>query len=84
MSLILKKQPPLARPHMTAPAPNVQREFVSVATNFGDVAIKISRVNGDAFCTLSRYDDCRKTGRRKKCSLSSACQRSPPPHTSRR
>jgi uncharacterized protein (TIGR00299 family) protein len=36
------------------------REFVSVSTDFGDVRIKISRVNGRILHIAPEYDDCRK------------------------
>jgi uncharacterized protein (DUF111 family) len=33
---------------------------VSVATNYGDVRIKITRVNGRILHVAPEYDDCRK------------------------
>ncbi len=36
------------------------REFVSVATPFGDVRMKISRLNGVVLNAAPEYDDCRK------------------------
>jgi uncharacterized protein (TIGR00299 family) protein len=36
------------------------REFVSVSTDFGDVRIKISRVNGRILHVAPEYEDCRK------------------------
>jgi uncharacterized protein (DUF111 family) len=45
------------------------REFVSVATNFGDVRIKISRVNGRILHVAPEYDDCRKLALEKDVPL---------------
>ncbi|PYT54106.1 MAG: TIGR00299 family protein [Acidobacteria bacterium] len=45
------------------------REFVSVATNFGDVRIKISRVNGRILHVAPEYDDCRKLAVEKNVPL---------------
>jgi hypothetical protein len=36
------------------------REFVNVSTSFGDVRIKLSRVNGHILHVAPEYDDCRK------------------------
>jgi uncharacterized protein (TIGR00299 family) protein len=45
------------------------REFVSVATSFGDVRIKISRVNGHILHVAPEYDDCRKLAEEKNVPL---------------
>jgi len=45
------------------------REFVSVATVFGGVRIKISRVNGRILHVVPEYDDCRKLAVEKNVPL---------------
>jgi uncharacterized protein (TIGR00299 family) protein len=45
------------------------REFLSVATAFGDVRIKISRVNGRILHVVPEYDDCRKLAVEKNVPL---------------
>ena len=45
------------------------REFVSVATSFGDVRIKVSRVNGRILHVAPEYDDCRKLAVEKNVPL---------------
>jgi pyridinium-3,5-bisthiocarboxylic acid mononucleotide nickel chelatase len=45
------------------------REFVSVATDYGTVRIKISRVNGRILHAAPEYDDCRKLAEAKNVPL---------------
>jgi uncharacterized protein (DUF111 family) len=45
------------------------REFLNVATEFGDVRIKISRVNGRILHVAPEYDDCRKLAVEKNIPL---------------
>lgn len=45
------------------------REFVSVTTDFGDVRIKISRVNGRILHVAPEYEDCRKLAVEKNVPL---------------
>jgi pyridinium-3,5-bisthiocarboxylic acid mononucleotide nickel chelatase len=45
------------------------REFVSVATSFGDVRIKVSLVNGRMQHVAPEYDDCRKLAVEKNVPL---------------
>jgi len=45
------------------------REFVSVATSFGEVRIKVSRVNGRILHVAPEYDDCRKLAVEKNVPL---------------
>jgi pyridinium-3,5-bisthiocarboxylic acid mononucleotide nickel chelatase len=45
------------------------REFVSVSTDFGDVRIKVSRVNGRILHVAPEYDDCRKLAVEKNVPL---------------
>jgi uncharacterized protein (TIGR00299 family) protein len=45
------------------------REFLNVATAFGDVRIKISRVNGRILHVAPEYDDCRKLAVEKNVPL---------------
>lgn len=45
------------------------REHVTVATSFGDVRIKLSRVNGTVLHATPEYDDCRKLAIEKNVPL---------------
>ncbi|HET8924072.1 MAG TPA: nickel pincer cofactor biosynthesis protein LarC [Candidatus Acidoferrum sp.] len=45
------------------------REHVSISTSFGDVRIKISRVNGRILHVAPEYDDCRKLAVEKNVPL---------------
>ena len=45
------------------------REWVSVATEYGDVRIKVSRVNGRILHVAPEYDDCRKLAVEKNVPL---------------
>jgi len=45
------------------------REFVSVTTSFGDVRVKLSRVNGRILHVAPEYDDCRKLAEEKNVPL---------------
>jgi pyridinium-3,5-bisthiocarboxylic acid mononucleotide nickel chelatase len=45
------------------------REHVSVKTSFGDVRIKLSRVNGRILHVAPEYDDCRKLAEEKNVPL---------------
>jgi uncharacterized protein (TIGR00299 family) protein len=45
------------------------REWVSVATEFGEVRIKVSRVNGRILHVVPEYDDCRKLAVEKNVPL---------------
>jgi uncharacterized protein (DUF111 family) len=45
------------------------REFLNIATLFGDVRIKISRVNGRILHVAPEYDDCRKLAVEKNVPL---------------
>jgi len=45
------------------------RESVKVATKFGEVRVKLSRVNGRVLHVAPEYDDCRKLAEEKKVPL---------------
>jgi len=45
------------------------REFVNVATQFGKVRVKLSRVNGRILHVAPEYDDCRKLAEEKNVPL---------------
>ena len=45
------------------------REFVNVATDYGDVRVKISRANGRILHVAPEYDDCRKLAVEKNVPL---------------
>jgi uncharacterized protein (TIGR00299 family) protein len=60
MSLIFAETTTFGARTYRAQRRTLPREFVSVATNYGDVRIKISRVNGRILHVAPEYDDCRK------------------------
>ncbi len=60
MSLIFAETTTFGARTYRAQRRTLPREFVSVSTNFGDVRIKISRVNGRILHVAPEYDDCRK------------------------
>lgn len=60
MSLIFAETTTFGARTYRAQRRTLPREFVSVSTNFGDVRIKISRVNGRVLHVAPEYDDCRK------------------------
>jgi uncharacterized protein (TIGR00299 family) protein len=45
------------------------REFVSVKTDFGDVKIKVSRMNGNILHVAPEYEDCRRLAEEKNVPL---------------
>jgi uncharacterized protein (DUF111 family) len=45
------------------------REWVNVVTDFGDVRIKVSRMNGRILHVAPEYDDCRKLAVEKNVPL---------------
>src|SRR5437667_11594717 len=59
MSLIFAETTTFGARMYRAQRRTLPREFVSVATNFGDVRIKIYRVNGRILHVATEYDDCR-------------------------
>ncbi len=69
MSLIFAETTTFGARTYRAQRRTLPREFVSVATNFGDVRIKISRVNGRILHVAPEYDDCRKLAVEKNIPL---------------
>ncbi|HYW97923.1 MAG TPA: nickel pincer cofactor biosynthesis protein LarC [Candidatus Elarobacter sp.] len=69
MSLIFAETTTFGARTYRAQRRTLPREFVSVATNFGDVHIKISRVNGRILHVAPEYDDCRKLAVEKNVPL---------------
>jgi uncharacterized protein (TIGR00299 family) protein len=69
MSLIFAETTTFGARTYRAQRRTLPREFVSVATNFGDVRIKISRVNGHILHVAPEYDDCRKLAAEKNVPL---------------
>src|SRR5438034_1185402 len=69
MSLIFAETTTFGARMYRAQRRTLPREFVSVATNFGDVRIKISRVNGRILHVAPEYDDCRKLAVEKNVPL---------------
>lgn len=53
----------------TAQRRTLPRESVKVATKFGDVRVKLSRVNGHILHVAPEYDDCRKLAEEKNVPL---------------
>jgi hypothetical protein len=60
MSLIFAETTTFGARTYRAQRRTLPREFVSVSTDFGDVRIKVSRVNGRILHVAPEYDDCRK------------------------
>jgi hypothetical protein len=69
MSLIFAETTTFGARTYRAQRRTLPREFVNVATNFGDVRIKISRVNGRILHVAPEYDDCRKIAVEKNVPL---------------
>ncbi len=69
MSLIFAETTTFGARTYRAQRRTLPREFVSVATDFGDVRIKISRVNGRILHVAPEYDDCRKLAVEKNVPL---------------
>src|SRR5216683_1196353 len=69
MSLIFAETTTFGARTYRAQRRTLPREFVNVATNFGDVRIKISRVNGRILHVAPEYDDCRKLAVEKNVPL---------------
>jgi uncharacterized protein (TIGR00299 family) protein len=69
MSLIFAETTTFGARTYRAKRRTLPREFVSVSTNFGDVRIKISRVNGRILHVAPEYDDCRKLAVEKNVPL---------------
>src|SRR5207302_5050410 len=60
MSLIFAETTTFGARTYRAQRRTLPREFVSVSTDFGDVRIKISRLNGRILHVAPAYDDCRR------------------------
>ena len=60
MSLIFAETTTFGARTYRAQRRTLPREFVNVTTAFGDVRIKVSRVNGRVLHVAPEYDDCRK------------------------
>jgi uncharacterized protein (TIGR00299 family) protein len=69
MSLIFAETTTFGARTYRAQRRTLPREFVSVLTNYGDVRIKISRVNGRILHVAPEYDDCRKLAVEKNVPL---------------
>jgi uncharacterized protein (TIGR00299 family) protein len=69
MSLIFAETTTFGARSYRAQRRTLPREFLSVATAFGDVRIKISRVNGRILHVAPEYDDCRKLAVEKNVPL---------------
>jgi uncharacterized protein (TIGR00299 family) protein len=69
MSLIFAETTTFGARTYRAQRRTLPREFVNVATNYGDVRIKISRVNGRILHVAPEYDDCRKLALEKNVPL---------------
>ncbi len=69
MSLIFAETTTLGARTYRAGRRTLPREFVSVSTDFGDVRIKISRMNGRILHVQPEYDDCRRLAVEKNVPL---------------
>ena len=69
MSLIFAETTTFGARTYRAQRRTLPREFVNVATEFGDVRIKVSRVNGRILHVAPEYDDCRKLAVEKNVPL---------------
>jgi uncharacterized protein (TIGR00299 family) protein len=69
MSLIFAETTTFGARSYRAQRRTLPREFLSVATAFGDVRIKISRVNGRILHVAPEYEDCRKLAVEKNVPL---------------
>lgn len=69
MSLIFSETTTFGARTYRAQRRTLPREFLNVATAFGDVRIKISRVNGRILHVAPEYDDCRKLAVEKNVPL---------------
>jgi hypothetical protein len=47
----------------------LEREVVSVATEFGDVHVKLSRMNGSLLNATPEYDDCQRLAAERRVPL---------------
>jgi pyridinium-3,5-bisthiocarboxylic acid mononucleotide nickel chelatase len=69
MSLIFAETTTFGARTYRAQRRTLPREFVNVSTEFGDVRIKISRVNGRILHVAPEYEDCRKLAVEKNVPL---------------
>ena len=69
MSLIFAETTTFGARTYRAQRRTLPREHVSVSTSFGDVRIKLSRVNGRILHVAPEYDDCRKLAVEKNVPL---------------
>jgi uncharacterized protein (TIGR00299 family) protein len=69
MSLIFAETTTFGARTYRAQRRTLPREFLNVATVFGDVRMKISRVNGRILHVAPEYDDCRKLAVEKNVPL---------------
>jgi pyridinium-3,5-bisthiocarboxylic acid mononucleotide nickel chelatase len=69
MSLIFAETTTFGARTFRAQRRTLPREFLNVATAFGDVRIKISRLNGRILHVAPEYDDCRKLAVEKNMPL---------------
>jgi uncharacterized protein (DUF111 family) len=69
MSLVFAETTTFGARTYRAQRRTLPREFLSVATTFGDVRIKISRVDGRILHVAPEFDDCRKLAVEKNVPL---------------
>src|SRR5260370_35637699 len=69
MSLIFAETTPFGLRAHSAQRRVLPREFVKVTTSFGEVRVKLSRVNGRILHVAPEYDDCRKLAEEKNVPL---------------
>jgi uncharacterized protein (DUF111 family) len=69
MSLIFAETTTFGARTYRAQRRTLPRESVNVSTTYGDVRIKLSRVNGRILHVVPEYDDCRKLAAEKNVPL---------------
>ena len=69
MSLVFAETTTFGARTYRAQRRTLPREFVNVTTDFGEVRVKISRVNGRILHVAPEYDDCRKLAVEKNVPL---------------
>jgi uncharacterized protein (TIGR00299 family) protein len=69
MSLIFAETTTFGARTYRAQRRTLPREFVNVATEYGEVRVKVSRVNGRILHVAPEYDDCRKLAVEKNVPL---------------
>jgi len=54
---------------------SLPREWETVATCYGEVRMKLARVNGQVLQASPEYEDCRKLAEEKRCRCNASCRK---------